>query len=56
MDWTELEINALRRASDAAGEYLEKINKTDLSKMTSDEWMTMMEITVSTFEKHTIPF
>jgi hypothetical protein len=56
MDWTDLEIGALRRASNAAGEYLEKINKTDLSQMTNDEWMTMMEVIVSTFEKHAIPF
>lgn len=50
IDATEREIAALEAASAPAGEYLESIGKTDFSKMTYDEWMTMIEVIVTAFQ------
>lgn len=39
-------FESLDFAGQMAGEYLESINKTDLSALTSDEWRTFLDIIV----------
>jgi hypothetical protein len=56
MDWTPLEIKALLRTSEVAGEHLDMIGKTDLATMTEEEWMTFLEVTVAGFLQAAVPF
>lgn len=51
IDPTDLEIEALYGASNFAGEYLESIGKTDLASLSEDEWMTLMEATVTGYQE-----
>ncbi len=37
------EIQAIEAASDAGGEFLDGLNKTDMATMSRDEWMTFVE-------------
>lgn len=56
MDWQPHEIEALYKAGEAAGGHLDLIGKTDLAKMTEEEWMTFLEVTVAAFLQASIPF
>lgn len=38
------EDQAIRAASDAAGEYLDALGKTDLATMSRDEWRQLLEV------------
>ena len=50
VDPTDDEIAALMAASDPAGEYLESIRKTDLAKMSQDEWFCFLEVVVTGYQ------
>lgn len=44
IDPTKHEIEAMEHAGDMAGEYLDSLGKTDLAKMSQDEWRTLIEV------------
>ena len=46
---TQTEIDAIIAASDKAGEHLDKIDKTDLAKMTRDECLRFIEVVVMAY-------
>lgn len=41
---------ANEHASDMAGEYLDSINKTSLSELSRDEWMTLIDVITKNYE------
>ena len=47
IDPTPQEQEAINRAGELAGEYLESIGKTDLAKLEVDEWQTFLEAVVT---------
>ena len=44
------EVQALAAAGRTAGEYIESIAKTDLATFTGEEWATLIEVAVTTFQ------
>lgn len=48
-DLTEYEQQAIDHASTCAGEYLDSLGKTDLAKMTQEEWRTLITIAALRF-------
>lgn len=49
MEPTEIEIQCVYAASPKAGEFLEKIGKTDMAAMTEDEWLEFLWIATTAF-------
>ena len=49
IDKTEQEINAIKTGSDAAGEYIQHLGKTDLAAFSSAEWELMFEVAITAF-------
>lgn len=49
IDPTPNEIAAMEAASPPAGEYIERIGKTDMTTFTYDEWMAFIEIIVTAY-------
>ncbi len=47
IDPTEFERQAMDHAGEQGGEYLESIGKTDLAKLTTDEWSTFINCVCS---------
>jgi hypothetical protein len=43
------EIEAMSYAGEQAGEYLESLGKTDLSKMSVEEWSTLINVVCSSY-------
>ena len=43
LELTHFERQAVEAASDAAGEYLERVGKTDLAIMSRDEWQELLK-------------
>ena len=50
VDPDEHEIAAIEAASPMAGDYLERIGKTDLAVLTEAEWMTLLEVVVTAYQ------
>lgn len=44
IDPTDAEKESMEHAGDMAGEYLESLRKTDLAKLSSDEWQTLIQV------------
>jgi len=40
------EVNAIMATSDVAGEYMDKLDKTDLATLSRDEWFGFIEVVV----------
>ena len=51
-DWNKHQIEAMATASQAGGEYVESIGKTDLSMFTEHEWATLVRAIVIAFQDH----
>lgn len=49
IDPTPQELNAIREAGYAAGEYLESIGQTDLAKLSDGEWMTLLQVVIGSY-------
>lgn len=49
VDPTEAEQDAMLKAGQAGGEYLDSIDKFDLSKLTHGEYMTFVEAVITTY-------
>ena len=49
VDPTENEINAMLQAGKSGGDYLESIEKFDLSALTQSEYMTFIESVITTY-------
>lgn len=49
IDPTEFELQAMEHAGTQGGEYLESIGKTDLAKLTADEWATFLNCVCSAY-------
>ena len=47
VDYTRHEIEAMQAASAPAGDYLERVGKTDLAALSCEEWMTFIETVCS---------
>jgi len=50
-DLTEIEQDALMDAGDAAGQYLDGLQKTDIATMTEAEWREFLRLIVDGFGK-----
>ena len=50
IDPDEHEIAAIEAASPMAGEYLERIGKTDLAVLSEAEWLTLLEVIVTAYQ------
>lgn len=50
-DLTPYEQAALEFAGECAGEYLDSIGKTDLAKMTQEEWQTLISVACLNFSQ-----
>lgn len=44
IDPTAHEIEAMEHAGAMGGEYLDSLGKTDLAKLSQDEWRTLIEV------------
>lgn len=49
-DKNEHEVAAIEHASDMAGEFLESLRKTDLAKLTREEWLTLLDVIVTGYQ------
>jgi Family of unknown function (DUF6511) len=49
VDPTKHEVAAMRAASPMAGEYMESLGKTDLAVFSEAEWLTLIEVIVTTY-------
>jgi hypothetical protein len=47
---TKHEQQALVDASTAAGEFVERIGKTDLAQWSAEDWTSLIDITVTSFQ------
>ena len=47
IDPTPNEIAAMTAAGTAGGEYLESLSKTDLARLSREEWQTLIEVVVT---------
>lgn len=52
IDPTPNEIAAMRHGGQMGGQYLESINKTDLARLSGQEWHTFIEAVVSGYCEH----
>jgi hypothetical protein len=52
IDWNKHQIAAMDTASQAAGEYVESIGKTDLATFTEPEWASLIRTVVIAFQDH----
>ena len=52
INWNHHQIEAMATASQAGGEYVELIGKTDLSTFTEHEWSTLIRAIVVAFQDH----
>jgi len=52
IDWNKHQIAAMVTASQAAGEYVESIGKTDLATFTEQEWSNLIRTVVIAFQDH----
>ena len=52
LDWNKHQIEAMATASQAAGEYVESIGKTDLATFTEPEWSNLIRTVVVAFQDH----
>jgi hypothetical protein len=56
MRWNLEQIKAITKAGEAAGGYLETLDKTDLAKLTPIEWRVLLETIIDTYNGELIPF
>ena len=49
IDPSAAETAAMDHAGEMAGEYLDHLDKTDLAKLSSDEWRTLIEAICSAY-------
>ena len=56
MSWTAEDRVALLKAGQAGGNYLDAIGKTDLAKVTDEEWKYFIETIIREWETQAIPF
>lgn len=50
VDPDEREEQAIEHASDQAGEYLDSLGRTDLATLSREEWLTLLQVTVTAFQ------
>ena len=56
MRWNLEQREAITKAGEAAGGYLETLDKTDLAKLTPIEWRVLLETIIDTYNGELIPF
>lgn len=49
---SQQEAISLAEAGDAAGEYLQSINKTDLAELDREEWLTFLKTVMVSYEQN----
>lgn len=47
IDPTPNEIAAMQAGGEAAGEYLESLDRSDLARLSREEWQTLIEVVVT---------
>ena len=52
INWNHHQIEAMATASQAGGEYVESIGKTDLATFTEPEWSNLIRTVVVAFQDH----
>jgi len=52
IDPTPYEQAAMEHAGNMAGEYLDALGKTDLAKLTPEEWATLINVTCTGYIEH----
>lgn len=52
IDPTDIEQRAMDHAGAQAGEYLDALGKTDLAKMSAEEWATLINVVCSGYVEH----
>ena len=50
IDGIDIIEQANEYASDMAGEYLNELNKYDLSQLSNNEWMTLIDVITKNYE------
>lgn len=56
IDPTKPELDALRLAGEAGGQYLESLGRYDLSVLSPEEWVTFLGCVISKYMDEKIPF
>lgn len=51
IDPDENEVTALEHAGENAGEYLESLGRTDLAKLSPEEWQTFLAVVVHNYNE-----
>jgi len=52
IDPTPNEIAAMEHGGRKGGEYLDRLGKTDLAKLTNEQWATFIEVIVTGYGDH----
>ena len=56
IDYITIDIESAEDAGRFAGQYLEKIGKTDLATLTRDEWINFLLVVIGKYRDFEIPF
>ena len=56
MEWNTEQRVAISKAGLAGGQYLDAIGRTDLARMSEDEWKYFIETIIREYETQMVPF